>query len=85
MADHSDTTVSNKRWHIAADIGDHARDPITLIFVRFWAMLKARLQPEVPSQNIPKGSEPMTDDWGNLLRANLRPTLQTPTSRVLPG
>ncbi|CAH2313097.1 Hypothetical predicted protein [Pelobates cultripes] len=55
MADLSDTTVSDKRLqrYVVEDTRDHARDSLTIIFDRFWAKLKARLQPEVPCQKMP--------------------------------
>ncbi|CAH2220789.1 Hypothetical predicted protein [Pelobates cultripes] len=55
MADHSDTTVSDKRQRPpdAEDAGDHAKDPITIIFDRFWAKLQTRLQPAGPCQTSP--------------------------------
>ncbi|CAH2320557.1 Hypothetical predicted protein [Pelobates cultripes] len=55
MADHSDATVSDKRQRPpdAEDTGDRAKDPITIIFDRFWAKLRACLQPAVPYQTSP--------------------------------
>ncbi|CAH2293966.1 Hypothetical predicted protein, partial [Pelobates cultripes] len=55
MADHSDTTVSDKRrqQHAIAHTKDHARNSITLIFDHFWAKLKACIQPEAPCQKLP--------------------------------
>ncbi|CAH2274594.1 Hypothetical predicted protein [Pelobates cultripes] len=55
MADHFDTTVSDKRQRPqdAEDTEDGGKDPITLIFDRFWAKLRAHIKPAMPSQTLP--------------------------------
>ncbi|CAH2328735.1 Hypothetical predicted protein [Pelobates cultripes] len=54
MADHFDTTVSDKQQRPpdAEDTEDCVKDPITLIFDGFWAKLQAHIKPAMPSQTL---------------------------------